>query len=461
MKIKTLNIKNTEYDYDKLEKLEHLYEGEKITQYLVKDTQESYFTKDLKKQIAESAYDNFFAQIINYYAGSIFSSKFKFELKNSKILPKEYNEFITSVNDKKTDMSEFLKQCTIDALVYGKSYCIIQLPSEEIPEEMTIGDLDDIDFGIELNRIEPEHVYSWRFEDNNLQWLVTHTDLDFRNSPYDENIWTKHTWTIYTLDQILKFETIVECGKNPDPELDITPTEIINHNLGAVPIIILDFPEGLHLGNLLAPTQIRYYNTNTAYSWAISRTCYSIPVIKTENPENAQALFKGNPRSAIILDQNASWEWTTPPGESLSEMASAISEAKKTIYSVANVSNILDEKSYNNVKSGIAKSQDQSVSDKMISSYKQLIKEFAQDILEMVSIIRGNKLEFVAIQPPLFDIDELISVLNDFPEIQKTEILERIAQMLGLENQKIKLEQPKIPELNQTVEEIPVENNSK
>ena len=50
MKIKTLNIKNTEYDYDKLEKLEHLYEGEKITQYIVKDTQESYFTKDLKKQ---------------------------------------------------------------------------------------------------------------------------------------------------------------------------------------------------------------------------------------------------------------------------------------------------------------------------------------------------------------------------------------------------------------------------
>ena len=141
MKYKQLNSKHSSYDCELLSRYQYLYQGgnafrEHISCFLPRNRQEQ--DEVYVMRCKQAPYIPHVGAIIDQYGATIFSAPYTIRAqKKSEELSKLddfYSQFKEDVDTKGTDLSTFFKSRFQEALVKGKSYWLVESPTEEVEE---------------------------------------------------------------------------------------------------------------------------------------------------------------------------------------------------------------------------------------------------------------------------------------------------------------------------------------
>lgn len=454
--IKTLSQKNPEYSCD-TELLDSLYDGNiKTEKHLGESSTQSWNSILLKNDISKQCYDNYFAQIINYYVGFLFKDNYNVELENEEEIPDFYKDFLYSSDKKGTDFTEFLKKQVQQALLHSRGYVNVGIP--EIPKGITKGEYEEYGLGdVKVTGCKTADVLDWSYDENDqLEWVITHNKESVRVSPTSERDQYIETWTIYDKVSINQYSVQYKENSFVPENTEIKKTYELVHNLGEVPIVPICLSDGMTIGKQLKPLQLRHLRSNTAYQWSIYRTTYSVPVLKVENKESASSIFNKQ-SSAIVIGKDDDFDWSTPPSNSIKDLADCVKNAKEEMFSISSLTQLLNSRNSSYLgSSGLSKEIDKGQSDISLNTYKSIIKEVMEKTLNMIAKIRGEDYIFKVNVVPDIKATELAELLNsvDIPEPAKTELFKRLAQLLNLDEEII--EQMEIPEPPKTIPVPPV-----
>jgi hypothetical protein len=376
-----------------LEDLEALYHGGKCLK-------ERYFhlipppmgeKKEItakKQKIALDSYNNYFAQVCNYYPGHLFS--YPLELRHGEgELPEYYEDFSENCDNIGTNFVDWERYVLTETLVYGRHLTEIVIPDSEATnriewEEMGEGNLY-------LRGWEAEQILDWMYDDiGKLEWVKLYSHEHVRPNPLGNEL-TKHTWVI--IDRISRqtFQIYLEKDARLDNDkIDVPLIENQEHNLGFVPVVDLMLPKGIHLGEHLRGPAISNWRGRSATWWALQAQAYSVPVIKSSGDLSGLASV-----GAIQIPTDADFAWSNPPPDFIKSLQEWNDDTKNEIYRVGSrLSYNSTDSSYALVRSAQARVEDKKQDHTTMKDFGIIIKEHAKSILDIISKIRKDNLEW-------------------------------------------------------------------
>lgn len=430
MKYEILNASDSKkINRVKIEQLLALYEGgarfeQNINSFIVKGKQDNFDLLSKKLEIAKSCYTNYFAQVINYYVGFLFSYNMIYS--SSKEASSDYEVFRENADGKGTDLHEVIRGAFTAALTGGIAMWSVEFPTDEeslIPR---------------IKVFNVSNLVDWEFDNNgNLLWVITKQVENRRLSPYDTRLTTTEIFTVFDCEKICKYEITYSGKRPPLPTTDVPLVETVEHTLGCVPIIMMRLPEGLVIGEKIAPLQIRNFRQTLAHEWALNRTTYAIPIIKTDNPDISQIF--NNQVNAIVLDQKGEFEYSVPPTEAIESIKAAMKQSKDELFRVANLNMLgVENNSYALVRSGLSRNIDASTAHKTLKAYGAIIREAVQKTLNLISKARNEDITWSVGGYEMlndFDPETLVKILKDLnqismPDVVIRELVKKLAMQL-------------------------------
>lgn len=367
--------------------------------------------KELKEIYAERVerafYENYVGSIIDWYAATLMRREPVMLFEGSDDRGREFfNEFAEDCDRKGTNFTEFVRQRFVEALVYGRSYMVVDFPRGQRPaanraEEDAMGRSRAY-----LVDYSPEEVINWSYDpEGGLEWAVLRTSYLRPGKVTDTSTERETRWLYYDRENYRIFRRASE-------HKEIELADEGRHglaSLGRVPLFELQVSEGLWLMNKAALLQLEHFNKSNALAWALSLGLFAMPVVfsdKTFDKVLGEAYY-------LQLGKEDRFGWTEPAGNVYQIAADNLVRLKDEIYRVCYLMNQAASPSGGVGQSGLSKQRDFSVTQEVLRAYGDAVKECMKQVLRAIAAARQDGLTVDVSGLDEFDIGDFSTDLED------------------------------------------------
>jgi len=411
-----INAEHPEYAGSKAmwRKYKDLYAGgeplkERASEYLVRRSKEPndvYF-----ERLSRVFYENYIGSIIDWYSATLMRREPSITYIGDNEAGRSFSTLFAEDCDLKgTTISDFFRHQLVQALVFGKSYVVVDFPRASGPvstraEEDAVGRSRAY-----LVDYTPDEVINWSYDANGqLEWIVIRTSW-LRQAQMGEGQWEKETrWIHYNRETFQVYQSVDSAGQ-------LTPPELIDegrHALAAqfrVPVFQLRLSDGLWLMNKAALLQLEHFNKSNALSWALTMGLFATPVIYSER-EWSQIVGESY---YIQLGPDDRFGWTEPEGHVFQIAADNLERLKDEIYRVCYLMTQAGGTTGSHVsQSGLSKQRDFNITQEVLRAYGDAVKQTIRHVLSAINVARQDGLSINVSGLDEFDIGDFSSELDD------------------------------------------------
>lgn len=417
--MKTINREHPEYAARKAmwKKYRDLYAGgeqlrENAAEYLVRRHKEPL--EVYAERLNRVFYENYAGSIIDWYAATLLRREpvLLFE-GNDEAAKAFFNEFSEDCDLKGTNFSEFMRQRFVEALVFGRSYVVVDFPrvagrASNRAEEDALGRSRAY-----LVDYSPEELINWSHDgEGRLDWVVLRTSCLRQSKVSDETVERETRWIYYDREAYRIYRRRAEEG-------EIEVLDEGRHGLAAqhrTPVFEMKVSEGLWLMNKAALLQLEHFNKSNALAWALTMGLFATPVIYSER-EFKQIVGESY---YIQLGPEDKFGWTEPAGNVYQIAADNLVRMKDEIYRVCYLMHQAGGLQYGQVgQSGSSKQRDFSITQEVLRAYGDAMKETMRQVLRATAAARQDGVSIDVSGLDEFDIGDFSAELDDAEKLIK------------------------------------------
>ncbi len=377
------------------------------TQYLIprhKEPAEIYC-----ERLGRVFYENYAGSIIDWYAATLFRREPALAFEGDDRAREFFGEFVEDADRKGTTLTDFLKLRYIDALVGGCSHVLIDFPR---PQKHVDTRAEEDALGLSrayLVGYSSGDLINWSYdEQGNYEWVVLRTS-SLRKKSIAEAEWVRYTkWAYYDKRQFEIYDREEKGGGGERVELVAEGLHGLA-KLGRVPLVDLKVGEGLWLMNRAGLLQIEHFNKSNALGWALTMGLFASPVVYSDKQFN-QIMGESY---YIQLAPGDRFGWTEPTGNVFQIATDNLARLQQEIYRVCYLSQAGGEIAGSGVQSGLSKQRDFSITQEVLRSYGDIIKDTVKRILRWVAEAREDDVRIDVSGLDEFDIGDFSSQLSD------------------------------------------------
>lgn len=359
-------------------------------------------------------YENYVGSIIDWYAATLMRREPMMLFEGNDERGREFfNEFAEDCDRKGTNFTEFVRQRFVEALVYGRSYMVVDFPRRALPaanraEEDATGRSRAF-----LVEYSPQELINWSYdpEEGGLEWVVLRTSWLRPGKVTDTRTERETRWLYYDRENYRIYRRTSD-GKA------IEQTDEGRHGLAAlkrVPLFELRVSEGLWLMNKAALLQLEHFNKSNSLAWAMTVGLFAMPVIFSDK-EFQQVLGESY---YLKLGKEDRFGWTEPAGNVFQIAADNLVRLKDEIYRVCYLMNQAASPSGGVGQSGLSKQRDFSVTVEVLRAYGDAVKECMKQVLRAIAAARQDRLSVDVSGLDEFDIGDFSTDLEDAERLLK------------------------------------------
>jgi len=378
-------------------------------------------------------YENYIGSIVDWYASTLFRREPTLQLDEGLTSGREFlAKFADDCDHRGTKLSDFFRNCFIDALVTGCSHILVDFPRVAgKPQNRAEEDQAGLSRAF-LVCYQAEELINWsRGERNDYDWVVLRHKLEHQPTIASQTIVQETYWHYYdrTTYRIYRRQENFE-----------TPGQIELIGEGThgfarqerVPLFDLKVGDGLWLMNKAADLQLEHFNKSNALAWAITMGLFAMPVIYTDREWNqivGESYF-------IQLGPGDKFGWTEPDGKVYQIAAANLETLKEEIYRVCYLSQASGEMNSGHAVSAVSKQLDFTITEEILRSYGAVLKDCIRRIACAISDARQDsvtvsvtgldELDITDFDAELQQASSLLQLGIDSPTL-KRQIFQRLA----------------------------------
>lgn len=363
------------------------------------------------ERLSRVYYENYAGSIVDWYAATLFRREPLVMTEGEDEAAKRFvNEFIEDCDLRGSSLSEFFRGLLIEALICGNSYILVDFPRVTQPvwnraEEEALGASRAY-----LVAYSPTEVINWSLDERgNLEWVVIRRTVTFRASATSDALITETRWNYYDKEEFRIFRRIHETGSQGE----IALVDSGFHGLAKqrrVPVFEMRVPEGLWLMNKAGLLQLEHFNKSNALAWALTMGLFASPVVYTEREWNqivGESYY-------IQLGPEDRFGWTEPEGKVFTIAAENLNRLQEEIYRVCYLlSQAGGRLSSRSLQSGISKQRDFAITQEVLRTYGDIVKDTMKRVLRAIVAARGDSIAVDVSGLEEFDIGDFSAELAD------------------------------------------------
>lgn len=378
-----------------------------------------------QERLDQSAYLPLVGKFVDFFVASLFSKDvsvipIRDEDSDSLDYDKEFwNSFAANCNLYGKSFQSFLRDSYKKALIHQDIYVGIDFPrSDAIPDNLQqqkdLGQLNGY-----VYEIDPETMIDWFIDpaSNELVWLKLQEDLHFQPDPLDEPMHILK-WTCWTLDnnrakvEIYQSKPL-KLDEEPKESEEIPTISTFITDFPCIPIKCLSMPDGLAIGAKLGPLAEEHFQRRSVEHSYTNKACVPIPVIKKgpSIPAEGESInpialnrFRGNDPVAALnsrgyteIGSEDSLEIVESEGKALQFIHTQNKDLIEEMHSIVNqLSTYHSKNSSSQKQSAQSKIEDRHSTEIMLTDYAELVEEFAINIYNLISMMRGEDIKWTA-----------------------------------------------------------------
>lgn len=377
-------------------------------------------------------YQNYIGSIIDWYAATLFRREPIVHVDgDDEVARTFYNSFIEDCDLQGTSLTEFFRRRLTEALVCGVSYMLVDFPraagrvGTRAEEEQTGASRGY------LVECAPEAVINWSKDDRGeLEWVVIRKKRE-RWGP-DGQRYEIRQWTYYDRESFRVYQQRTQAGQAGGLVLVDEGRHALARQ-GRVPLFKLEVPQGFWLMNRAAQLQLEHFNKANALAWALTMGLFAMPVIYSDREWN-QVIGESY---YIHLGPEDRFGWTEPEGRVFEIAAENLTRLQEEIYRVCYLlSQAGGSFSSRALQSGVSKQRDFAITQEVLRTYGDLVKEAMKRVLRAIAEARQDQVAIDVSGLDEFDIGDFSAELEDAERLLrlgdasptlKKQILKRLA----------------------------------
>jgi hypothetical protein len=376
------------------------------SEYLVRRQKEP--AEVYQERLSRVFYENYIGSIVDWYAATLMRREPMLLFEGSDPgATRFYNLFSDDCDRKGTNLHEFFRQRFVEVMVCGSSYVVVDFPKADGPVQTRAEEDASGRSRAYLTDYEADEVINWNNDPSGgLDWVVIRTSY-LRQSRVTDAKWEKETrWIYYDREN---FRIFRKAGEAQAIEL----MDEGRHALAAqrrVPVFEMKVSEGLWLMNKAALLQLEHFNKSNALSWALTMGLFAMPVVYSDREWNQIA----GESYYIQLGPNDRFGWTEPEGKVYQIAADNLVRLKDEIYRVCYLMNQAENARGGYLSaSGLSKQRDFSVTQEVLRSYGDTIKDMMKQVLRAIAEARQDEVSIDISGMDEFDIGDFGNELDD------------------------------------------------
>lgn len=456
-----LSQKHAEYDGELWTNLHLLYAGgwamQRNAQRFIERApreRQDYFLWRIKS----TAYVNFFARLVGYLTGSLFNETLNVapakdrRTDETPALPDAgfYDALSLDCDLAGTDFSQFMRLALTDALVYRRALVQVDLPKAPAFQEgqapRSLAEEDAL--GLRrayLIQLPLESLFDYeKSPDGRFKWCVLHRIHRERATPFADRASYQHEFKIWWLADgralytVLRSKPVTKDEQlDPEDELAvILPAQATSFT--QIPICELELPAALWVGNQAGPLCQEHFRRRSDLMGSLCRSLVEIPYVKLgpeipavnggiseaqSDPNRGHDVLARAREGAIVIGSEDEIGFAGPSGVGHEIARAELKDCREEIFASVNAMALQLENSAAAVgRSGDSKHEDKSATAIILTFLATQTREFAQQVMALVSSARGDRVAWSATGLNTFSSEDREQVLSDAMTVQTLEI---------------------------------------
>ncbi|HTU48134.1 MAG TPA: hypothetical protein VMF91_23945 [Bryobacteraceae bacterium] len=378
-------------------------------------------------------YENYVGSIVDWYASTLFRREPSLQFEGGLETGQQFlAELADDCDLRGTTLSNFFRQCLVDALIAGRSHILIDFPrAATTPANRAEEDAAGLSRAY-LIRYQAEDLINWSLDERgDYDWVVLRQSVRRQPRIDSPEIVEETYW--YYFDK-----TSYRTYRRIEQENQPTSIELVGYGAHAlvrqarVPLFTLQVSDGLWLMSKAGHLQLEHFNKSNALGWAITMGLFAMPVIYSDREWNqivGESYY-------IQLGPGDKFGWTEPDGKVYQIAADNLDTLKEEIYRVCYLSQASGEMQGGRAQSAASKQLDFTITEEVLRGYGALVKDCIRRVLRAVSDAREDgisisvtgldELDISDFSGELQDATKLLSLGIDSPTL-KRQIYQRLA----------------------------------
>ena len=390
----------------------HLYAGgeqfrDNAAEYLVRRHKEPI--EVYQERLTRVFYENYLGSIVDWYMATLVREEPVIQFDGGSERSKDFYSLLAQNADLRgTTLTQFFKEQLTEALVCGKSYVVVDFPKSAEPVRNRADEDASGRSRAYLMGYTADEVINWSYSDRGeLDWIVIRTSCLKQDSVRSFG-WKKETrWIYYDRTKYEIYEQREGAGQKKTIDL----VDEGSHGFAAinrVPVFEIRLSEGLWLTNKVALLQLEHFNKSNALGWALTMGLFATPVIYSERDFN-QIMGESY---WVQLGPQDRIGWMEPEGKVYQIAADNLGRLKDEIYRVSYMMQQAGDGMSTN-QSGLSKQWDFSVTQEILGSYGDVMKDTMRNVLNAIAAARQDGVTIDVTGLDNFDIGDFSSEAND------------------------------------------------
>lgn len=398
MQVKLLQECHPDYDGEYLSKLDALYEGGKAFHAHKRGLLPKAAAEPMglyQERLSRATYANHTAPILNFFGAYLFSESPRVSGLE------DYAGFEDDVDRKGSSWTSFWREAFIEALRRRTAWVWVNLPARS-EDEVIETRLDEERSGAldAFLTLLPD-VHSWEEgADGRLLWVMCRSQSTERADPTQPRIpvWR---WTLIDGSQIRRWEWRgEELGEEPKDEDDATELDVVEHNFGELPVVRLEMPKGLWLGEKIYDPAVSAFQGRCDLDWGLYRGAHALLTITGRWEAKASPTVGPGYWLQLTRDKDGSDEakYVEPSGATLKLLIEDLRERRQELYRVTQqMALAADAQSQHIAQSGESKKRDYQATEVVLAAYADVVLAAMNAAADLVAIARDIKPETVKV----------------------------------------------------------------
>lgn len=423
---KILNQTHHEYNHDKLERLEALYQGgdellENISLFIPQKPGEH--PQVYADRCSHASYINYMAEIIDYYASNLFSKPLAVipaaDATDPSTLGQSvddndfYQQFSADANLAGDSFSTMLKMILTDTLTYGYGYVGVDFPLlEQMPSNLA----EEEEMGASrayLYCVDVESVINWEMDDfGKFKWVVLKKCYCPQEGPFTQVDKKIHQFKVWTMENGFakwqQFEIETKLNREPKPSDEVPLVAEGTTSFHEIPILCLEVEKGLWIGNKIGNLVADHFKLRTSLLHAQARSLYAMPYYKQGAEFDGSGalshinedVHRGNKgarafasKGFAILGPNDEVGFMEPEGKAYELINKEINELSDEIHRVVHqMANSIKSQTQALSRSAASKDLDNRATEIILQEYGNTVREFAKQVYICISEARNENI---------------------------------------------------------------------
>jgi len=383
----------------------HLYQGgwalkAAAPEYLLRRQKEPL--EVYQERLNQVYYENYVGSIVDWYLSSLFRREPLYLTSGTDAAGRRFvNSFLENCDRKGTPLVEFFRSMARDGMLFGAAHALLDFPRARAVARTLADEEANGTNRAYLVGCAPEQLVNWSLDESGeYEWVTLR-----RQRALTDGLETSWYW--YGREHFRVFKQVQKGEADPWPVVLVDEGRHALAELGRVPLLTLEAPEGLRLMERAADLQIEHFNKSNALAWALTMGLHASPVVYSDREWNQ---IVGD-SYYIQLGPEDRFGWTEPEGKVYQIAADNLTRLKDEIYRVCHL--LSHAGGPLNGQSGLSKQRDFLMTQEVLRALGDWVKGGMKLVLESVTAARKDGVQVDVAGLDEFDIGDFSSEVGD------------------------------------------------